>query len=368
MPPPPVTPFPSYRFIGTAVADKSRFTISPDPSIDQINQTIDRIEQVDTSFGTIIDLYRETFGLGPSKGRGLRGRSSQQTMSPWPTTQGRSYGCLSSIFYGGLFKLRSKFGRGPSKKKKNSKKSNNKSRNNTTTTKPRSPSPIFNNNTTIASELVPLLRALEREHSGLRRIAYLLVAHVRLRHPTHWKPLKNACDNASAGPEKCEMPEKMAIKTSRIGEPEPALASLAKVRRLYEEQHGKLLGAVEAVSKGVGRVMMENDGMFRWGAGSRCLVEEMEGKVEEVEKKRDEERKSTTTTTTTPSAFCGREKKCYCPGGGLASYCSKCDEARSAAAAANASDSEEEDSESDGASSIFDHWTEDEKRLLHRGE
>jgi hypothetical protein len=60
------------------------------------------------------------------------------------------------------------------------------------------------------------------------------------------------CDTAADGPEKREMPEKMAISPSLIGDDAAQAAALKRVRRYYDESYTKVIGEIEALNKVLG--------------------------------------------------------------------------------------------------------------------
>ncbi|KAK3692315.1 hypothetical protein B0T22DRAFT_10230 [Podospora appendiculata] len=97
-----------------------------------------------------------------------------------------------------------------------------------------------------------LKKDARRELEGLQRIAPLVAAHLRLSAPASWKPLKRVCDAAADGPERREMPEKMGLAPSALGNPAAQATALARVRGIYDEGYANVLARVEALNKVLG--------------------------------------------------------------------------------------------------------------------
>ncbi|KAK0708282.1 hypothetical protein B0H67DRAFT_335751 [Lasiosphaeris hirsuta] len=125
-----------------------------------------------------------------------------------------------------------------------------------------------------SEEVERLKKNARRELGSLQRIAPILAAHIRLREPSAVAELKRVCDAAPEGPEKREMPEKLALTPTKIGHPTTHADALKKVLRHFNDAHTRLLAEVEALNKIVGReYTLRGNALFRkatgdWGLGT----------------------------------------------------------------------------------------------------
>ncbi|KAK3350059.1 hypothetical protein B0T25DRAFT_257979 [Lasiosphaeria hispida] len=117
-----------------------------------------------------------------------------------------------------------------------------------------------------SEEVERLKKNARRELASLQRIAPILAAHIRLRDPSAVAELKRACDAAAEGPEKREMPEKLALAPAKIGNAAAHAAAFQKVRRCFDEAHARVLAELEVLNKVVGReYARRGDALFRRG-------------------------------------------------------------------------------------------------------
>ncbi|KAK3333746.1 hypothetical protein B0T19DRAFT_135522 [Cercophora scortea] len=118
-----------------------------------------------------------------------------------------------------------------------------------------------------------LKKEARRELEGLQRIAPLVAAHLRLASPATWKQLKRACDAATEGPERREMPEKMGLAPATLGNPAAHAAALKRVEGIYEESYNKVIAQVEALNKILGsEYVKRGEKLFRQQDGNGDVI------------------------------------------------------------------------------------------------
>ncbi|KAM7198868.1 hypothetical protein V8F20_005935 [Naviculisporaceae sp. PSN 640] len=96
-----------------------------------------------------------------------------------------------------------------------------------------------------------------RELKGLQRVAPIIAAHARLHDLYTANALKKLCDEAKAGPERCELPSKIAIQPANLLNKQAQARCLAMVLAYYQSSHEKVIEQVEALDKFVGKKFAE---------------------------------------------------------------------------------------------------------------
>ncbi|KAK5653354.1 hypothetical protein OQA88_9046 [Cercophora sp. LCS_1] len=138
-------------------------------------------------------------------------------------------------------------------------------------------------------------RKARTELQTFQRISPILAAHIRLRDSSRRAELQRVCDAARNGPEKTEMPEKLALSPACLRDRDTAIAQLKRVRKHYEDTHAKVVAEVEALNKLVGAELAKKGKevwnirgkLGRFGRrktpkiGKLCVVEEKEPRSSE---------------------------------------------------------------------------------------
>lgn len=97
-----------------------------------------------------------------------------------------------------------------------------------------------------------------RELTHLQRVTPIVAAHARLRQLEAAQELKKVCDLATEGPERTELPSKLAIQPANLLNKRAQVSSLTRVIKHYEASHGRVLERVEALDKFVGKKFAED--------------------------------------------------------------------------------------------------------------
>ncbi len=111
------------------------------------------------------------------------------------------------------------------------------------------------------------LKIVITDLATLQRMAPLMTAHVRMRSSVHWRKLKEVFDQTEEGPEKREMPDKMAIEPQNLEQASTRVKNLARVRGTYEKDYAAVLAKIEAVSKAAGTAYLRQ--RTSWGKPTR---------------------------------------------------------------------------------------------------